>query len=404
MPVFVTDGDQRSALAVTRSLGRRGIDVVVGESRQGSLASSSKYCKMEFIYPSPIEDPRLFQKKIIEHLKGNSYDVIIPMTDVTCYLINEIRERLEDNIKIALPRAEVFEKASQKAELMRLASSLNVPIPKTYYIEKMEELEGLENKLEFPVVLKPVCSRVHTAQGWINGTVEYADSIEDLKRKYRDLHSKIPNPIIQERIDGPGHGVFLLYSNRELKAFFGHRRIREKPPSGGVSVVRESRRPDEKTLYNSCKLLEALNWDGVAMVEFKIDKRDNTPKLMEINGRLWGSLQLAIDAGVDFPYLIYQAALGKNPKKVEKFEEGIKTRWLLGDLDHLLIILLRRRRLLCLPRDYPGKFKTLAQFLKSFFEARTYQEIWKRDDPGPAINEIRSWINAGIKSLKKRWL
>ena len=81
------------------------------------------------------------------------------------------------------------------------------------------------------------------------------------------------------------------------------------------------------------KLFKGLRWNGVAMVEFKIDKRDNLPKLMEINPRFWGSLALPIYAGVDYPYLLFQLARGEKVKKVEQYKVGVKARWLLlGDL------------------------------------------------------------------------
>lgn len=402
MAVFITDGDQRSALATARSLGRQGIKVTVGEKRKGSLASSSRYCSREFVYPSPVKNPVEFQEEIIGHIKSNSYDVIIPMTDITCYLINDIRDKLSDYVNIALPDKESFENASDKASLMRMAESLNVPIPKTWFVDEKGKLDDIAKQVEYPVVIKPSRSRLLTPDGWINGTVEYAYSPEELEEKYNSIHQNIPDPIIQERIEGPGHGVFLLYSNGQRKAFFGHRRIREKPPSGGVSVLRESILPDSKTLEHSCTLLEAFKWNGAAMVEFKIDSRDNTPKLMEINGRLWGSLQLAIDAGVDFPFLLYQTALGREPQCVESFKEGIKTRWLLGDLDHLMIILLHKRRKLALPKDFPGRFGTFAGFIKSFFDNNTRQEIWRNDDTKPAFNELKDYFQSGFVSLKER--
>ncbi len=110
---------------------------------------------------------------------------------------------------------------------------------------------------------------------------------------------------------GPGVGVFLLLWEGKLRAAFAHRRLREKPPSGGVSVYRESIALDPVLLERSRRLLESFGWQGVAMVEYKIDERTGTPILMEINGRFWGSLQLAVDAGVDFPRLLIECAEGR---------------------------------------------------------------------------------------------
>ena len=85
------------------------------------------------------------------------------------------------------------------------------------------------------------------------------------------------------------------------------------------------------------RLLGPLGWHGVAMLEFKQDAAHREVFLIEVNGRFWGSLQLAIAAGVDFPYLTYQLAVGERPSVPRALPVGVKNRWLLGDLDHLLI-------------------------------------------------------------------
>ena len=153
---------------------------------------------------------------------------------------------------------------------------------------------------------------------------------------------RIPEPLIQEKLNGEGQGVFLFVWDGELKSAFCHRRLREKPPSGGVSVYRESIPLDHNLVDKSFALLQALRWNGVAMVEFKVDARDGVPKLMEVNGRFWGSLQLAVDAGINFPLLLYRLACGEEVPAQFDYKAGVKSRWLLGDLDHLLIRLTHR--------------------------------------------------------------
>jgi predicted ATP-grasp superfamily ATP-dependent carboligase len=114
--------------------------------------------------------------------------------------------------------------------------------------------------------------------------------------------------LVQERVEGEGVGVFVLVWDGVLQAVVGHRRIREKPPSGGVSVMRESTTVEPVLLERSLGLLRDLGWEnGVAMVEYKVDPKSGQTWLMEINGRFWGSLQMAVDAGVDFPPSFFSA-------------------------------------------------------------------------------------------------
>jgi carbamoylphosphate synthase large subunit len=54
-------------------------------------------------------------------------------------------------------------------------------------------------------------------------------------------------------------------------------------------------------------LLKALKWHGVAMVEFRL-RPDGTPVFLEVNGRFWTSLALAVHAGADFPVLLAKLA------------------------------------------------------------------------------------------------
>ena len=203
----------------------------------------------------------------------------------------------------------------------------------------------------------------------------------------------LKNPsLIQQRIEGEGQGVFGLFDHGRPCALFAHRRIREKPPAGGVSVLRESiELPKPMTDY-AVKLLEYVKWHGVAMVEFKVDQVSKIPRLMEINGRFWGSLQLAIDAGLNIPYLLYQVASGQTVAiPHNSYRAGIRSRWFLGDLDHLLMRLTKTNAKLHLGPDAPSRWRCAAEFLRLRGRDLHY-EVESLSDPRPAWVEYRAWI------------
>jgi hypothetical protein len=206
---------------------------------------------------------------------------------------------------------------------------------------------------------------------------------------------------MQERIPGSGIGVFACYQNGKMVSLFGHRRIREKPPSGGVSVLRESVPVSPQARASTAKLLDHLKWHGVAMVEFKMDDRDGLPKLMEINGRFWGSLQLAIDAGVDFPGILLRIAQGETVEPVFSYKEGVKTRWLWGDVDSLMMLLVKRRASLHLPEYHPGRIRTIFDFLR-FFGKDLHYEIESREDPRPSLHELSQRFRPSPGSHRER--
>src|SRR5882724_11377237 len=154
MRVFVTDGDQRATLAVTRSLGRRGIDVLVGEECSRSLSSSSRYCTSSVAYPSPYRYLEEFCHFLIEFLQKTHVDVLLPITDVTTYLIALHRGELERYVRLPIPQFETFDFVSDKWALLKHAKEIGIPIPETHFIEGIESLPGILGQLQYPIVVK----------------------------------------------------------------------------------------------------------------------------------------------------------------------------------------------------------------------------------------------------------
>ena len=143
---------------------------------------------------------------------------------------------------------------------------------------------------------------------------------------------------------------------------------------------------NEEIIELGTKLLKAFGWYGIAMVEFKIDPRDNRPKLMEINPRFWGSLNLAVASGVDFPYLLCKMAMDGDIDLRLEYKTGIKSRWLFyGDIKYLIAVL----KGYSTPWGYnsPGRKQTILDFMK-FYERDTAYDFLSWDDPVPGIMKI----------------
>lgn len=401
MNVFVMDGDQRSALAVTTSLGRRGIRVFVGEERKRSLASSSKYCFKHVTYPSPTRDPQGFCEFMFEFVQEMKVDVLLPMTDVTNYLILERRQELEPYVRLPLPSFESFDFVSNKWTLLKHCGEIGIPVPRTHFLDGPDDLYAILDQLEYPVVVKPCRSAIRTESGWVITHVHYVGSEAELLRLYQEKNYLRYPSLIQERIIGPGLGLFLLFDQGEPVAVFGHRRLREKPPSGGVSVLRESVAVNPDLKEQAIRLFKPLRWHGVAMVEYKLDQRTGQPLLIEVNGRFWGSLQLAIDAGMDFPYLLYQLATQARVEISRDYQVGVKSRWLLGDLDHLLIRLFKKDRNLDLPPGFPSRTRTLIDFLK-FYSPGLHYEVLSLRDPKPFLYEVSQYLRDFFQKRQDR--
>ena len=202
--------------------------------------------------------------------------------------------------------------------------------------------------------------------------------------------------LIQEKISGPGTGLFTLYDKNRHLAIFSHQRVREKPPSGGVSVVCQSVLPDEEMIDSADRLLSAVGFTGVAMVEFKRDVKDGRAKLMEINGRFWGSLQLAIACGIDFPGLYLDYLQGNLPEAASSnYKQGHKLKWFFGCLDHLIIRLKNNSSSLNLPDTEPTKWGAVVDFLKVLEKDSSF-DVLNRRDMGPFFYEAGSYVKEAI--------
>lgn len=388
--ILITDGDNRSALAATRSLGQLGHEVFVASEAHPSLASVSKHAAGFDAYQSPYSAPEQFVHDVAEILQRRQIEVLLPMTEITTILLTRFRASLPAQVRIPFPDAEVVAAAADKARVLQLAKEIGVPIPTTHVVNSRDDIDSFVNRVEYPAVFKPARSRTWTGQQWVSSGTGYSLDAEQLRAGLSKLHPAVFPVLIQERIEGPGVGVFVCCDESRVLATFAHRRLREKPPSGGVSVLCESAPVDPTAREQATRLLKEIGWRGVAMVEFKQDARTGSLKLMEINGRFWGSLQLAIDAGVNFPKLAVDVALDR-AQPVSNYRVGVRSRWFWGDTDAMLSLLLRSRAQLNLPRAHPGRWRTLLNYLM-FWQPGTRYELERANDPEPALLAAKRWL------------
>jgi predicted ATP-grasp superfamily ATP-dependent carboligase len=385
--VLVTDAQGNHALAAARSLGQRGIRVLLADSVRSAKGLFTRYCAERAMYPSPSQSVSGFRAGMHRILEKLTPAVLMPMTERTILALATDRQAIESRVILPLPSPEAIRVAFDKRETVQLAKRLRVAVPRTFALDHIRQLEDIRPQVTYPAVIKPRSSEVWTGDDRIvsSGAVEYCFGPDELDRTFLSVHRRAPLPLIQEFIPGDGYGVSVLCQRGRLKALFAHRRLRMVRPTGSGSSLRESVAPPPRMVEAAARLLEALVWDGVAMVEFKLDRRDGTPVLMEINGRFWNSLPLAIAAGIDFPFLLYQMATEGDAPECFNYRVGVKSRWLLADARHLLSVLGGR------PEgwigDFPSRRKTLTEFFKFFGRDLYYDDLWL-SDPAPFAAEL----------------
>lgn len=329
--VLLTDAQQRKTLAAIRSMGRRGVDIIAAEDTRWATASFSRYCGQRLVSPNAARNPEDYFIWLHDALRKFPCDVLFPMDDATMEVAVRYRSQLEKLCRLPLPDTGSYLAASDKARATVAAREAGLDCPETLIPKSLDDLGRISSGLTFPVVIKP-----RKSSGSRGIVVVWRK--EELEAQYLRVHEKYPFPMIQEYISpGEKFDVCLLFNHSsQLRAAFVQKEIRFFPLERGPSTVQESVwRPDlvEKA---SC-LMERLNWQGVAEVEFMVDPRDGRAMFMEVNPRFWGSLYMAILAGVDFPWLLYRLAMDGDVKEYFSYVTGVKCRWLLpGDMLHFI--------------------------------------------------------------------
>ena len=388
--ILVTDGDERAALAVTRSLGRV-LEVHVVASASGSLAGASRWAYAEHVLTPPLASPTDFAVELIALSRSLGIDGVIPISDASCHALLPERGHFPKQTKLLAPTETAYRQLSDKRKVAEYAERQGISSPPGGYAAALDDALAISRNVGWPLIVKPVTSIITNAAGQapMRLAVRRVDDVADLKRVWQELGGS--GALVQKCVPGWGEGLFVLRSHGQTRAVFAHRRLREKPPEGGVSVLREAIAVDPDLLSRIEAVLDQAGFEGVAMAEFKTDGVSRW--LMEFNVRFWGSLQLAIDAGTDFPRVLVDSMsangseLGITTAQDAGFECGVRSRWLLGELDHALALLTGRR-------DAQGRSGWIQALRVMLLPAgpRCRWEVLRLSDPFPFWIELKRWL------------
>lgn len=390
-PILVLDGEQRAALAVTRSLVRAGYPVLVHAASRWAPAAMSRGARFVPRTQSALESPAAYVAEVARLARELGAAVVLPCTDASVQAVLEHRGRFADGAVLPLPSLETFGLGSDKIRVHELAIAVGLGIDDSVVVSDPATAAPTDPRL-YPGVVKPHRSVVGTERRLRLGVRTVRDA-EECSRVLAELPADAFPVLVQRRVRGDGVGYFAARWRGETLARFAHRRVREKPPGGGVSVLSESIAIAPQVQAACDTLLDRLGWDGVAMVECKEEAETGRWRVIEVNGRFWGSLQLAIDAGVDFPRILVDAALGGPSGPTPSWRAGVRLRWELGDLDHLLLRLRYSRERLGLADSAPGRLGALLAFLTHRPGQRGELLRWR--DPLPFVGELAGRLLPG---------
>jgi D-aspartate ligase len=370
-PGAVVTGASYRALAVVRSLGRRGVPVRLLRTDDHAIAGHSRYAAAtpgwaERDGPARVELLRELAER--ERLAGWA---LIPTHDEEAALIARHHAELEEVYRLTTPPWETLRHAYDKRCTHALAERLGLDQPWTLFPRSSADLSAVGDR--YPVIVKPSykasANRLTNAKAW------RVDDPEALRSRYAEACAIVDPAIVmvQELVPGDGASQLscaALCRDGEVLASLTARRTRQYPMDFGRASSYVETVEDPVIERAARRLLETLRWTGMVEVEFKRDPRTGADKLLDVNPRAWGWQSLCGRAGVDFPYLLWRLALGD---RVSAPPPAAGMRWVRMSTDVLAAAGEVRAGRLSL-RSYARSLRQPLEFA-----------VFARDDPLPAL-------------------
>jgi len=370
---LVVGGDYQG-LGVVRSLGRRGIPVYVIDD-EPSIARFSRYTTRSLRVPELRDEARIIEIVMdVGRRYGLDGWVLYPTRDEVVAAFAKHREELSTIFRVPTPKWESVQPAWDKRRTYALANELGIAAPKTFTVDSTADLERAE--VELPAALKPAIKEHFIYVTKVKAL--RADTHGELDSVFRQTTMVIPPSeiMVQELIPGDGETQFsycTFFKDGAPLAKMVVRRARQRPTLFGRSSTYVETVDMPQLEEPSERFLRAINYYGLAEMEYKLDERDGRYKLLDVNLRTWGSHTIGWPAGVDFAYLLFRDQLGQ---PVEPVRARVGVRWIR------------------MATDIPTSLGQIARgrlnwrvFLKSL-SSFDIEAVFARDDPRPGFAEI----------------
>ena len=329
--VLLVGGEPRIAIPVAASFRRRGLRVLSAVLRPEERAVPSRALRDSVVLSALAPEGGKLEDALLSLVGKERVGSVLPLSDSALALVGRCYADLPAGTKPLTPPPEVVNQVLDKAITLAIAERIGIPVPHSYDVASLEALHRQRDRIRFPVIAKPRDSR--------NGgdfQLRYFPEFDRLAAAFARDHRFGCRHLIQEYVHGVGIGLGILMHDDVALAVFQHRRLKEFPSTGGVSVLAVAEAPQPELAEMSVRLLRELRWEGVAMVEYRGQPGEDdaagaacAASLMEVNGRLWGTASLALHAGLDLPFASWQLAHGEMPQ-MPSYRAGTRWRWSAG--------------------------------------------------------------------------
>jgi D-aspartate ligase len=374
-PGAVVIGGDYQGLGIVRSLGRRGVDVLVVDDER-SIARHSRFTTAA-VRVGELREEEATVRTLLELGERHALDgwVVFPTREETVAALSRYRERLTPRFRIPTPAWDVVEWAWDKRKTYEIAAELGIATPRTWLVGSAEELDAVDG--EPPFAVKPaIKERFIYATG---DKAWRADTRAELEARFREAAEVVGagEVIVQELIPGGGEtqlAYCAFFRDGRAAASMVVNRLRQHPPLFGraSTFVQTIEHPELEEV--SERLLRRIGYYGLVELEYKHDVRDGQTKLLDINARTWGYHSLGQRAGVDFPYLLYADQLSLPVPDGLRAQPGVSWIRLATDVPTALALAARGEL------DWHAYVRSL--------RAANAESVFSRDDPLPGFAEL----------------
>lgn len=370
MKVLLVGNNQYGVLAAARGLRAAGYAPWLALDNPDTYVGRSRMVAGTVGVPSPETESEDFVQALADAAARLSVSAVLPSAE-SHFLALAGREDDFGGVAFGVPSPKTVQWATDKVLLDRLAAEAGLQTPPTMRVAR--DHNKLAKNLDFPVIVKPFRSRMRDLDGAV--TAHYAQLVST--GQLEEVLENLPGGegLVQPFISGRLVSIAGVSWQGELVCAMHQASARIWPMPVGVSSFAETIPPDEDLEERVGYLIRAISWSGIFQAQF-IRSSSGEHYLIDFNPRVYGSLALAIAAGLNLPGIWTDLLLGRRPD-IRGYRVGVRFRQEEKDVRALARLLLT---------SHGDVWSVLRGYLP---HRHTTHAIFALDDPMPLLVSLR---------------
>ncbi len=293
-------GGHIQALGLARQASSKGVEVVLLTESRYSVARYSRAVKRTIVFNSEEEEMQYINDLCLP----NQATLLFPTNDEAVELLCENYNDYNIRFALGIPQPKIVALFNNKRKAYQYAEANNIPCPKCWYPNSMQEVEQLAEVLPYPIVVKPaVMYSFHTTFGKKAFRCNNSEELLTIYHRVNAKHYPLESILIQEFLSGgPKHlyscGVMAVEGKPVVS--LQANRIRQNPMDFGNSTTFAVTCNIQEIQKQTEKLLLQTQYFGLGEVEWMWDEEVGQYKFLEINTRAWKWHTISNQLGFSF--------------------------------------------------------------------------------------------------------